>query len=219
MYVPLMRSFKKKIHFQTTPIPHTRKIIMTRFALIPCFLIASACAPEAQEFSATPDSRDMSQEFEDGAERILVNPAGPAGHQASLGDMLVDAAIDKTGQLAKQNECEIKGALAAKVDNNLDFKARMLNLEGDTFGHMKGMFVFGEEKATGRIYASTSNNDQANRVKLVGDFVNSSIEADMYVATQDGVMSTARELTFFGEWTPNVDRPGALMLGVIADCR
>ena len=191
---------------------------MTRFALIPCFLIASACAPEAQEFSASADSRDMTQGMEDRAERILTNPSPNQTTQVRLGEMLVDLAIDKAGQVAKQEGCDIVGALASKVDNNMEFNARMLDTDGSTIGRMDGKFVFGTDKGTGRIYASSSSKDEGMRVKMTGDFYNSSIEADIYVSSQDGVMSTAKELTFFGEWTQREDRRGALMLGVMGDC-
>jgi hypothetical protein len=191
---------------------------MTRFTLIPCFLIASACAPEAQEFSATPDSRDMTQGMDDGAERALVNPGSTSPSRNSMGEMLVELAINKTGQLAKQQNCEIVGALAARVNNNLNYSARMLSLDGETFGQLDGKFVFSTEKDTGKIYGSTSNQDQPMRVKMVGDFINSSIEADIHTANQDGMMSAASELRFFGEWEQREDHPGAMMLGVIADC-
>ena len=192
---------------------------MTRFALIPCFLIASACAPEAQEFSATPDSRDMTQGMDNGTETAAINPGATATPRGSMGDMLVELAIDKTGQVAKQQGCEIVGALASKVGNNLQYSARMLDLDGDTFARLDGKFVFGNEKDTGKIYGSSSKQDQAMRVKMTGDFIKSSIEADLYLADQNGVTSDVSELTFFGEWTQREGRPGAMMLGVIGDCQ
>lgn len=192
---------------------------MTRFALIPCFLIASACAPEAQEFSATPDSRDMSQVMDDGTERILVNPPTSSPDRTSMGEMLVELAIDKTGQVAKQEGCEIVGALASRVSNNMEYSARMLDLDGNTFGRLDGKFVFGTQKDAGKIYGSTSKTDQSMRVKMSGDFLNSSIEADMYIANQQGEMSTTSDLTFFGEWRQREGRAGAMMLGVIGDCQ
>ena len=194
---------------------------MTRFALIPCIFIASACATDDQ---AVDNVMTDAREIIDATYANAAKEAGPSDSTGvdgvTLGQWLVELAIDELGDLAESNNCEIVGALGGRwTSSNLQYRARIFNLKGAATDNVVGKFIFDINSPTGVIKGRTSrNSEKKNGVQIAGEFMQTAIEAEILQPAPSDEFGNGDVLTLFGEWRRTPHSSGGHMLGVVARC-
>ncbi|MAY82173.1 MAG: hypothetical protein CL930_15510 [Deltaproteobacteria bacterium] len=194
---------------------------MLRFPLLPCLIVVSACATDKQ---VAENAQADTKELIDATYASAAKEAGPSSDSgddgAALGQWLVELAIDEMGQMAAQHNCEVVGALGGRwTQSNLQYRARIFDLDGSATDNVVGRFIFNPNQQSGVIKGRTSRRLPAeHRVRISGEFVQNHIEADILYPPPKHSNENGERLTLFGEWNRTPQSAGGHMLGVVARC-
>ena len=205
---------------------------MTRFALIPFAIFASACADSA-DLTETADGleqefKEMVEEYHSDTERRVAKPvaivaanqqppsAGTIANKRvlTIGQKVAGVASDRFAHLIEKQDCEMVGAAYGMWrDQRLDFRGEMFHDSGKPMARLHGELAI-TGNGTGEIGAfGVGKPGKTMKVAMEGDWKGSTLDADVFIGTH----SQVEELVLIGDIEGVLEGRGHF-IGALADC-